>query len=77
MIAALALALASALTAPVYEPPPAPHPGPPVYVEVFVEPERVAVHAVCRENVFWETLEALKAEGASAMLVLPVEKMLA
>ncbi|MEO0997028.1 MAG: ATP phosphoribosyltransferase [Pseudomonadota bacterium] len=39
--------------------------------------DRVAVHAVCRENVFWETLENLKAAGASAMLVLPVEKMLA
>jgi ATP phosphoribosyltransferase len=39
--------------------------------------EKVAVHAVCRENVFWETLEALKAAGASAVLVLPVEKMLA
>lgn len=38
--------------------------------------DRVAVHAVCRENVFWETLESLKKEGASAMLVLPVEKML-
>ncbi len=39
-------------------------------------PERVAVHAVCRENVFWETLERLKSAGASALLVLPVEKML-
>jgi ATP phosphoribosyltransferase len=39
--------------------------------------ERVAVHAVCRENVFWETLEQLKQAGASALLVLPVEKMLA
>jgi ATP phosphoribosyltransferase len=39
--------------------------------------DKVAVHAVCRENVFWETLEALKAAGASALLVLPVEKMLA
>ncbi len=38
--------------------------------------DRVAVHAVCRENVFWETLEALKAAGASALLVLPLEKML-
>ena len=38
--------------------------------------EKVAVHAVCRENVFWETLERLKAAGASAILVLPVEKML-
>jgi len=39
--------------------------------------EKVAVHAVCRENVFWETLEGLKKAGASALLVLPVEKMLA
>jgi ATP phosphoribosyltransferase len=40
-------------------------------------PDRVALHAVCREAVFWEHLEALKAAGASAILVLPVEKMLA
>lgn len=40
-------------------------------------PERVVVHAVCRENVFWETLENLKQAGASSVLVLPVEKMLA
>jgi ATP phosphoribosyltransferase len=39
--------------------------------------DKVAIHAVCRENVFWETLERLKGAGASAVLVLPVEKMLA
>ena len=39
--------------------------------------DKVAVHAVCRENFFWETLESLKSAGASAILVLPVEKMLA
>lgn len=39
--------------------------------------DRVAVHVVCRENVFWETLEALKSAGATSILVLPVEKMLA
>ena len=39
--------------------------------------DRIAVHAVCGEAVFWEHLEALKAVGASAILVLPVEKMLA
>jgi ATP phosphoribosyltransferase len=38
--------------------------------------EKLAVHAVCRETVFWETLEALKAAGASAILVIPVEKIL-
>ena len=40
-------------------------------------PDRVAVHVVCRENVFWETLESLKSAGASSVLVVPVEKMLA
>ncbi len=39
--------------------------------------DRVAVHVVCRENVFWETLESLKSAGATSVLVLPVEKMLA
>ena len=38
--------------------------------------DRIAVHAVCREELFWEHLEALKSAGASAILVLPVEKML-
>ncbi len=36
----------------------------------------VAVHAVCYESVFWETMEQLKAAGASAILVLPIEKMM-
>ncbi len=39
-------------------------------------PDRVALHAVCREAVFWEHLEALRGAGATAILVLPVEKML-
>jgi ATP phosphoribosyltransferase len=39
--------------------------------------DRVAVHALCRETVFWETLEQLREAGATSMLVLPVEKMLA
>jgi ATP phosphoribosyltransferase len=41
-----------------------------------LEGDRVAVHAVCHEYVFWETLENLKSVGASSLLVLPVEKML-
>lgn len=40
------------------------------------EGDRVAVHAVCQESVFWETLEELKRAGASAILVLPIEKMM-
>jgi ATP phosphoribosyltransferase len=39
--------------------------------------DRVAVHVVCREDVFWETLESLKAAGATSVLVVPVEKMFA
>ena len=39
--------------------------------------DKVAVHAVCRETIFWETLEDLKEAGASSILVIPVEKMLA
>lgn len=42
-----------------------------------LEDNKIAVHAVCREYVFWETLENLKSVGASCLLVLPVEKMLA
>ena len=38
--------------------------------------DKVAVHAVCNETVFWHTMEQLKAAGASAILVLPIEKML-
>lgn len=38
--------------------------------------DAVAVHAVCQESVFWETLESLKAAGATAVLVLPIEKMM-
>lgn len=49
----------------------------PTIIPLEGTPERVVVHAVCRENVFWETLESLKKAGASAVLVLPVEKMLA
>jgi ATP phosphoribosyltransferase len=49
----------------------------PTIIPLEGHPDKVAVHAVCRENVFWETLESLKKAGASSLLVLPVEKMLA
>ncbi|SUT96530.1 ATP phosphoribosyltransferase [Actinobacillus lignieresii] len=38
---------------------------------------RVAMHVVSQENLFWETMEQLKEMGASSVLVLPIEKMLA
>lgn len=49
----------------------------PTIAQIAGRDDVVAVHAVCRERVFWETLEALEAEGARAILVLPIEKMLA
>jgi ATP phosphoribosyltransferase len=49
----------------------------PTILSLENQPDRVVVHAVCTEQVFWEHLEELKAAGASAILVLPVEKMLA
>ncbi|CAG9001386.1 MAG: ATP phosphoribosyltransferase [Candidatus Celerinatantimonas neptuna] len=36
----------------------------------------VAVHMVSTENLFWETMEALKELGASSILVMPIEKMM-
>lgn len=38
--------------------------------------EKVAVHVVSRENIFWGTIEKLREAGATAILVLPVEKMM-
>ena len=49
----------------------------PTVVPLEGSTDRVAVHAVCTENVFWATLENLKAAGATSLLVLPIEKMLA
>lgn len=39
-------------------------------------PEKVAVHVVSSEKVFWNTLETIQSLGASSILVLPIEKML-
>jgi len=38
--------------------------------------DQVALHAVCRETIFWDTLEQLEERGAQAILVLPIEKMM-
>lgn len=48
----------------------------PTLMNLEHDDERVALHAVCKEGVFWSHLEELKEAGASAILVLPVEKML-
>jgi ATP phosphoribosyltransferase len=39
--------------------------------------DKVAVHVVSREQIFWDTLEQIKHLGATSILVLPIEKMLA
>lgn len=50
--------------------------GAPTVMPLAGRDDWVAVHAVCQEAVFWETLEALKGAGATAILVLAVEKMM-
>ena len=37
---------------------------------------KVAIHAVAAEEIFWETIEGLKAVGATSILVLPIEKVI-
>lgn len=39
--------------------------------------DKVAVHVVSKEQIFWDTLEHIKHLGATSILVLPIEKMLA
>lgn len=48
----------------------------PTIVPLEGRDDLVAVHAVCDEGVFWDTMEDLKERGASSVLVLPIEKML-
>ncbi len=48
----------------------------PTIIPLVGRPGHFAVHAVCQESVFWETLQKLKGAGASAILVLPIEKMM-
>jgi ATP phosphoribosyltransferase len=48
----------------------------PTVMPLVGRPGHFAVQAVCQESVFWETLERLKGAGASAILVMPIEKMM-
>jgi len=48
----------------------------PTIIPLHGRPGQFAVHAVCQESVFWETLQKLKGAGASAILVVPIEKMM-
>ncbi|MCL7709642.1 ATP phosphoribosyltransferase [Actinobacillus pleuropneumoniae] len=51
--------------------------GNPTILPLANDSARVAMHVVSQENLFWETMEQLKEMGASSVLVLPIEKMLA
>lgn len=48
----------------------------PTILPLAGDESKVALHAVCSEDVFWETMDALKKAGASSILVLPIEKMM-
>ncbi len=48
----------------------------PTVLELSGGSSQVAVHAVCNEPVFWDTMETLRSKGATSILVLPIEKML-
>jgi len=38
--------------------------------------DQVAIQAVAKEDVFWDTMQALKQIGASSILVVPIEKII-
>ncbi|WP_026972517.1 ATP phosphoribosyltransferase [Aliagarivorans marinus] len=48
----------------------------PTVLDLASDNDKVALHVVSTENLFWETMEKLKALGASSILVMPIEKML-
>lgn len=48
----------------------------PTILPLAGDKSRVAMHMVSSETLFWETMEKLKALGASSILVLPIEKMM-
>ncbi len=48
----------------------------PTIMPLPANPDKVAVHVVSSEGIFWNTLETIQSLGASSILVLPIEKML-
>jgi len=41
----------------------------------LVDKNWVSLHSVIQENDFWNVIDALKAEGAEGILIVPIEKM--
>ena len=48
----------------------------PTVMPLSYDENKVAIHAVAKEDVVWETMEQLKEAGASSILVLPIEKII-
>lgn len=48
----------------------------PTILPLAQDENKVAMHVVSKENLFWDTMEKLKEIGASSILVLPIEKMM-
>lgn len=48
----------------------------PTVMPLMLDENRVAIHAVATEDVFWETMEQLKEAGATSILVMPIEKII-
>ena len=51
--------------------------GPPTVTSIEGREDAVSLQALCREALTWQRLEDMKRAGASGLLVLPVEQMLA
>lgn len=47
----------------------------PTLMELRDDSERLALHAVSSEEVFWDVIEDLKRMGCTSILVLPIEKI--
>ncbi len=48
----------------------------PTVLHLHGSDNKVAVHVVSKEGVFWDTIAKLKSIGASSILVVPIEKMM-
>lgn len=48
----------------------------PTVLHLHGDDNKVAVHVVSKEGVFWDTIAKLKSIGASSILVVPIEKMM-
>ena len=48
----------------------------PTTLELHGHPDKVAVHVVSEEEVFWDTITKLKAVGATSVLVVSIDKMM-